>query len=161
MMCARRVLLIRSIIAASVVDLPEPVGPGDQDQALRDRAQVLDHLGQPELLEGQDLARDLPQRRAEAVRLAEDVDAEAREARHRVGEVDVQLLPELLLVPLLHHGLEQPEGVLPPEDRGVRDLLHVSVDAPVGLQARREVQVGSALRHDPLEHLVELGRARG
>jgi hypothetical protein len=43
-------VLILSIIEASVVDLPEPVGPGDQDQPARLLAQVLDHRRQAEVL---------------------------------------------------------------------------------------------------------------
>ena len=34
-MCSARVRLISSMIAASVVDLPEPVGPGDEHEAAR------------------------------------------------------------------------------------------------------------------------------
>jgi hypothetical protein len=62
MMCWRVSLLILSMIEASVVLLPEPVGPGDQDQTSRLAGQLATIGGQPELVERQDLERN----RAEA-----------------------------------------------------------------------------------------------
>ena len=46
-MCSRRSVLILSIIAASVVDLPLPVGPGDEDQAARPLGQRGETAGSP------------------------------------------------------------------------------------------------------------------
>src|SRR5215831_12302676 len=70
-MCSARVRLISSIIAASVVDLPEPVGPVT------------------ELLERLDLLRDEAEGGHDRAALEVDVHPEAREARDRVGEVEL------------------------------------------------------------------------
>jgi hypothetical protein len=72
-----RVSLMSLIIAASVVDLPEPVVPGDQHQPALGVGDLLQHRRQAELVEAGDLARDDPQHRAEVALLLEDVDAEA------------------------------------------------------------------------------------
>ena len=89
MMCRLRVSLIRSMIAASVVDLPEPVGPVTSTRPLRIERDAAHLLGQAELLDGHDLRRDDAEDRAGAALLPEEIDAIARHARNLVGEVDV------------------------------------------------------------------------
>ena len=98
-MWSARVRLISSIIAASVVDLPEPVGPVTSTRPRGFSASSCSDVGQAELLERLDLVRDQAERGAERLALEEDVDAEARDARDRVREVDlaVDLEPLLLL----------------------------------------------------------------
>ena len=91
--------LISSISEASVVDLPEPVGPVTSTRPRGFSASWCSDAGQAELLERLDLVRDQPERGAERLALEEDVDAEARDARDRVREVElaVDLEPLLLL----------------------------------------------------------------
>ena len=55
MMCPRIRVLILSIIDASVVDLPEPVGPVTSTSPRGLLAQLGDHRRQAELLERDDL----------------------------------------------------------------------------------------------------------
>ena len=90
--------LIESIIVASVVDLPEPVGPVTRTRP-RGCRELEEHLGQAEVLERLDHLRHEAEGCGEAVALEVDVDAEAGDAGDGVGEVDlaVDLEPLLLL----------------------------------------------------------------
>ncbi len=135
---------VRLLVAVDVVDhrgqggrLAAAGGAGDEDEPLGDLAEALDDRRQRELLEGQDLRRDLAHDRGDAVAVAEDVHAEPRRAGQRVGEVGVVLLRELLAVPLLHHRLQQLEDLLGAQDRHVVHRLHVAVDRASGACGRR------------------------
>ena len=112
MMWPFRSLLILSIIAASVVDLPEPVGPGHQDQAARPLGQLRDHRRQAQLLEGLDVEGDLPDDHRHAAALLEDVAAEARQVLDAEGEVELVLGLEALLLVLGEHRVGQLQRVL-------------------------------------------------
>ena len=87
-------VLMSSIIAASDVDLPEPVLPVTRIRPLLTRQRLRTTSGMFELLERQRFRRDRAEDRAEAADVPEDVDAEARNARDRVGEVGAVLLLE-------------------------------------------------------------------
>ena len=75
-----RSALILSIIAASVVDLPLPVGPVTSTRPRGRSASVREHRRQPELAEGADLLGNQPVDGADRAALVEDVAAEARRA---------------------------------------------------------------------------------
>ena len=90
--------LILSIIAACVVVLPEPVGPADEDEAARLVAEELDDRRQAELLESQDLVRDLTVDAADGAALHEVVGAEAGQALDAEGEVELEVLLEAVLL---------------------------------------------------------------
>ena len=60
-MCTGRFSMIERMIAASVVDLPEPVGSGDEDEARRDVRERLQDFGQAELRDLGDLEGDPPE----------------------------------------------------------------------------------------------------
>ena len=89
MMCSSRVSLISSIIAASVVDLPEPVGPVTSTKPRGFLAKLVDDRRQAELLDRHRLGRDQAEGGAERAALEVGVDAEAADARDRVGEVEL------------------------------------------------------------------------
>ena len=79
-------------IAASVVDLPEPVGPGDQHQAARLVGDLGEDLrARSARSSDEDLRGDGPQHRAGAAVLVEGVDAEARQVRDREREVALEV----------------------------------------------------------------------
>ena len=80
-------LLMSSIIAASEVDLPEPVLPVTRISPLLARHSWRTACGHVELIERQRLRRDGAEHRAHAVELAHDVDAKAALALERVGEI--------------------------------------------------------------------------
>ena len=98
MMWSCRVRLISSIIAASVVDLPEPVGPVTRTRPRGFFVELVQALREAELLERLQLHRDEAERGGEALALRVDVDAEAGEARDRVREVDLAVDLEALLL---------------------------------------------------------------
>ena len=81
---------MRSRIAASVVDLPLPVGPGDEDQAARHRVERRRPTAGRFRSSTVGIARrDQAEDRGRAALLPQQVDAEARLLAHLVGEVDV------------------------------------------------------------------------
>ena len=72
---------------------------GDEDEPARLVGEVVEPRRHPELLERLDRLRDQPEGGADARALEVGVDAEAREAGNRVGEVELPLrLEELLLL---------------------------------------------------------------
>jgi hypothetical protein len=94
MMCFLCVALTRSIMAASVVDLPEPVGPVTRTRPFSPERQRLHDLGKAELLERPDLRGNDPENGAFAVPLVEHIHAEPRMLSDLDGEVQVPLLLE-------------------------------------------------------------------
>ncbi len=106
-MCSFRSLLILSIIAASVVDLPDPVGPGDQHQAARPVGQGGEHRRQVQLLEAADLLGNHPVDRAHRAALVEHVAAEARQPLEAEGEVQLEGFLEPLLLGIGQHAVAQ------------------------------------------------------
>ena len=95
-MCLAIVRFMWSSIAASVVDLPEPVVPVSRMIPRSSSASLRDDLGQAELVDRLDHHRDRAHDDRDRAALAEGVDAEAAEALDRVGEVDLVLGLELL-----------------------------------------------------------------
>jgi hypothetical protein len=79
-------------IAASVVDLPEPVGPVTSTRPRGWSASSSKIFGALEVFQRQDLGRNGPHHRRRATVLDEGIDAEARQVRHREGKVALQVL---------------------------------------------------------------------
>ena len=69
-------------------------GAGDDDEALVEVAELLQRLGELELVEGEDLGRDLPEHGGLAPVVVEVVAAEAGETRDLVGEVEILALED-------------------------------------------------------------------
>ena len=88
-MCSWRVSLIRSSIAASVVDLPEPVGPVTSTKPRGFFVKSSSTGGRPSELELRHVVRDQAEGGRERGALEVRVHAEAGLARDRVGEVDL------------------------------------------------------------------------
>ena len=108
-----RVELMWSIIAASVVDLPEPVGAGEQHDAALLLGERRDDLGQGEVLDRADVHRNRAGDDRRVTALAEGVDAEAGDALDRVAEVDLVVLGELAqLRRVVEHVLHRALGLL-------------------------------------------------
>ncbi len=74
---SRRLLLILSIMAASVVDFPEPVGPVTSTRPRGFVGELADNRGQAELVERFDLKRNHAEYSGRGSALVEDVRAEA------------------------------------------------------------------------------------
>ena len=122
MMCSLRVRFARSISEASVVDLPEPVGPVTRTKPRGSAAKFATDGGHAEVLELADLERDDAEGRAERVALPVDVDAEPGPARHAVREVQLEVLLELLPLLLGQGGVEHALDDRRGEDRLVLHL---------------------------------------
>ena len=120
-----------SIIAASVVDLPEPVVPVTRMIPRSSSASSSITGGQAELLDGLDLERDRAADDRDRAALAEGVDAEAGEAGDRVGEVDLASSRELLELRLVGEHLEEHRARCPPGASGSVsvDRLELAVQA--------------------------------
>ena len=80
-MCPFSRVLMSSIIAASVVDLPEPVLPVTRISPLRHLARLRTASGSFELVERLRIGGDRAEHGAHAVQVPEHVDAKAREVR--------------------------------------------------------------------------------
>ena len=148
MMWSLRFLLASSMIAASVVDLPQPVGPVTRTRPRGQHGELLEHRRQPELLGRQDVVRNLAEDRADPVLLHEEVGAEAGQARDLVAEIDVAgFLEDLDLVlggDLVEHGAQ----VVVVEDL-VLDPLQLAADA----QRRAAAPTPGAGRRRPCSYI--------
>ena len=111
MMWSVRVRLISSISEASVVDLPEPVGPVTRTSPRGFVVNSCSDGRKLQLLERLDVRGDGAERRGEALALVVGVDAEAGESADAVGEVE--LPPQLEVLLLL--GRRDPVDELPDE----------------------------------------------
>ena len=113
-----------------------------------------------QLLERLDLLRNEAERRADRFALVVDVDAEAREARHRVGEVELALQLEVLLLLAREDPVEERTRVI----RGERLEAFGPRNVPAHTECRRasdrDVQVGSAERDHLLEQVVDGSQLR-
>ena len=123
-MCPARVRLAMSTRAATVVDLPEPVGPVIRTSPRGRPANVLEPLGHPELGQALDLPRHHPEHAGDRTPLLHHVDAESRLAGQRVRAVE--------LVARL-----EPVALLAGEHREDRPLDAVRVQRLVALPAAR------------------------
>ena len=110
-MCSLRSALILSSIAASVVDLPLPVGPVTSTRPRGRSASVGEDRRQAELAEAPDLLGNQPVDGADRAALVEDVAAEAREAVDAEREVELQRLFEALLLRVGQHAVDQLLGL--------------------------------------------------
>jgi hypothetical protein len=68
----------------------------DENQAARLLADLLDERRQEQVADGEDPGRDDAADESHGAALLEDVAAEAAEAGHRVGDVDLEVVLELL-----------------------------------------------------------------
>ena len=156
-MCSERVRLISSIIAASVVDLPEPVGPVTRTRPRGYSARLCSDVREAELLERLDLLRDQPEGRADSLALVVDVDAEARDARHRVREVELALQLEVLLLLAREDPVQERTRVVRGERLEALSARNVPAHAERRRASDRDMQVGGAERDHLLEQVVDGG----
>ena len=139
--------------------LAAPGGAGDEDEALGLFAEPREIPWQAQLLEAEDPVRDQSHRRRHAVVLAEHVDAQASDPRHRVSEVDVQAVAELGAAALVEGGLEGGAHRVRARDPRVGDLDQAAVEAPARTMPLGQVEIGDSLRRHAPDPAVEVGRA--
>ena len=155
MMWPVRLSLISSIIAASVVDLPEPVGPRDEDEAARLHRQLGERGRKIQLLERLQLLRDDPEGGADRLALEVDVDAKACESRHRVRHVDLTLDLELLLLLRREDAVEQLLRVVGRQGQIALKPLELAPETNRGWSPYREVKIGRPAGDHCLQQLVD------
>ena len=144
-MCSFRVALMRSIMAARVVDLPRARGARDQHHAALLLADLVEGPGQHQVLDAEDAAGDDAEHHAHGAALVEDVAAEAAQGRDRVGQVDVQALLELRLLAVRgHDGVGHGDGVLLDQLLELGQGGEPALNPGDGVVAHLQVQVGSA-----------------
>src|SRR6185437_15625622 len=129
---------------------------GDEHDAARLLGEVVDRGRQAEVVDGDDVGRDETEGRADGRALEVGVDAEARVAGHRVGEVDLPVGLELLALVV---GEDRVDDLARVGRRQARIALHAH-EAAANADHRRsaggDVQVGGAARHDVHEEIGEV-----
>ena len=123
------------IIAASVVDLPEPVAPTIRIRPRLSMTRSLSMSGRPELVELRHVGGDVAQHHRPGSRAGRRRHAEAAEARLGNREVDLQLALEVF--DLL--GGHQRRSAACAHRLGRQDLLVDRVDLPFDLDLDRRV----------------------
>ena len=125
-----------------------------EDESPRLVAQGLDHRRQPELAESENLVGDLPVHAPDRAPLHEVVGAEAREALHAEGEVELQALLEPVLLAVRQDRVGEVLGLRNRHRRvGQRD--QPAVQTHHGGRAGRQVQIRCAHFDHLLEQLME------
>ena len=123
-----------------------------QEQALALDDDVLHRRRQTELLDRADVRRDDADDRRHGVVRVEEVDAEARQARHGEARVDLQALLELALLVGGEHRVHQLDHRLVRQGRAAGHRHDAAVDhehrRQVGLDVHVGGAVGDRLGHD-------------
>ena len=135
--------------------LSRPGGPGHQDQPPGLVGDGLDDRRKQELLERQDLGGNDPEDQPHRAPLLEDVDAEPPQARDRVGDVDLIVVLELLLLPAAHDGERHGDAVLLDEARQLGQGNQLSVDADHRMAADLEMEVRGLPFRGDLQQVVD------
>ena len=134
-------------------------GAGAEHQAATLVADLLQHRRQHQLANGEDARRDDPQHQAHRPALLEDGAAEAAEPRHRVGDVELQLLLEALLLARVHDREAHGDGVFLHQPLDVGERLQLAIDPDHRVAADLQVEVGGLALHGDLEQIVDVHRA--
>ena len=119
MMCSWRSRLILSIIAASVVDLPEPVGPVTSTRPRGRSASVATTGGRPSSWKPR-ISYGIGGRPRHGAALVEDVGAEARQPLDAEREVELEVLLEAVLLRVGQHAVGELLGLGGRRASGVR-----------------------------------------
>jgi hypothetical protein len=137
--------------------LPDPVGPGHEEQPTRTADQVLTDIRQADLLKSQQAVRDLPEHQRQIALLAEHRHTEPGGLAVREAEVRAALLLEFLLVPLGGDRLHERHHVVRVEHLGLQ-VAQPPADADRGLPPHRQVEVARVELDDGVEQSVDLNR---
>ncbi len=150
---------VPALVGVAVVDhrrqrgrLPGTGSADDQDQPVVVGHKLLEHVGQPELLDGRDGDPDKADDHRDLAALAIDIHAKAPQTLARQAEVDGRLAFEDLGLMLAHHLARDAFG-LTRRQRLARDGLQHPVDLDAGRCAGQKEQVGGGL----LRHQLQVG----
>jgi len=160
-----RVLDGDDVLAAERVDvidhgrkarrLAAPGRPGDQHEAPLEEGDLLQDLGQEQLADGLDLERDDAQGDGQGAPLVVDAAAEPSEARQAVGQVDVEVLFQPLLLELRHHLVRELLAVRGGQPGISGQGRQRPVDADHGVVAGLEVEVRSVPFDRDLQEFID------
>jgi hypothetical protein len=128
---------------------------GHQHHAARQIGERAHRLRDAEVLEGLDLVRDPPEGGTDVLPLPVDIDAEPGGARHRVREVELELLLEALALLLRQDGVDESLDEVRRQRRAVVQRRQLTVDPHQRRGTRRQVQVRRAGVEHALQQLVE------
>ena len=156
MMCSSRVRLISSIIAASEVDLPEPVGPVTSTKPRGLRVNSCTAGGQPELVDRGQAEGDQAEGRADRAALVVGVDTEARVAGDRVGEVQLPVGLQALALVAGEDRVDDLARVGGGQLRIVLERREAPAHAHRRVRAGAQVQVGGAAVDDLHQQICEI-----
>ena len=131
-------------------------GAGAEDQAAPLLADPLEHRRQHQLADALDARRDDAEHQAHRAALLEDVAAEAAEPGHRVGDVELELLLEALLLAGVHHRERHRDGVLLHQPLELAERQQVAVDADHRVAPDLEMEVGGLALHRDLQQVVDV-----
>ena len=149
-MCSSRSVLILSSMAASVVDLPEPVGPVTSTSPRGLSHMPFTTVRQAQRVETLDLPWNGPEHRAHRAALIEHVAAEARQVLQAERKVQLQIFFEAVLLRVGQHAVRQRLGVRCRQRRHVQ-RPQLAVHAHARRAVGRDVQVAAA----HLDHLFQ------
>ena len=131
-------------------------GPGHQNETARLHGDALDDLGQVQLVDRLHAEGDHAEDDADGAALHERVDAEAAQARKRVGEVDLVGLLEVRLLPRRHDRLADRVERFGLQALAVLQRHQCAVQAEQGRQARLQMDVGGVALDRNRQDFVEL-----
>src|SRR5579862_5055364 len=149
MMCSARVELMRSTMAASVVDLPEPVTPVTSTRP-RGMSQICSTT----------FGRNHAKHKANVAALLKYVHTEASETGDAIGHVDFRGFFEFLLLPRRHHAERHVQHVFGGHPRLIGQRYQIAIDAQVWIVPHLQVQVGSAALHGDTEQVIDIHAGR-
>ena len=165
-----RVLDREDMVGAGAVDLVDHRGerrrltgarrPGDENETARVLCERVEHRRQAKLFERLDLLRDQTERCTDRFALVVDVDAEARDSRHRIGEVEPASQLEMLLLLAREDAVEKGTRVVRGERLEALGANDVPANPVRGRAADRHMEVGSAERDHLLEQVVDGSQLR-
>jgi hypothetical protein len=161
-----RVLDRHDVLVAGRVDVVDHRGerrrlaragrPGAQDQAALLLADFLEHGGKEELLDREDLGRDDAEHEAHGSALLEDVAPEAPEVGDVVGDVDLEVVLELLFLAGRHDREGHRDRVFLHEAAHVCQRNERSVHADDGESAHFQVEIGRLPLDRNLQQIIDM-----
>src|SRR5262249_13331915 len=111
---------------------------------------------QEQLFDGDDLRRNDAQHQPDGAALLEDVDAEAPQSGNRIGQVDLEVILEFLLLPAAHDAEGHGDGVFLGQAGQLAQGGQAAIDPDHGEAADLQVEVrGPSFRGD-LQEVVDV-----
>ena len=154
-MCSARRLVDRVDHRRERRRLARACRAGDEDEAARLLRKLEEHLRQAEVLRRLDQLRHEAEGGGEGVALEIDVDTEARDARDRIGEVDLTVDLEPLLLLRGEDAIEKVARLLRREGLELLERAELAAHTKQRRRPRGDVEVGGVFVGDALQERVD------